>query len=195
MNGPFKRRDRVSPPSDIELMDKVRDGDIRQLAQLFDRHNQTLFNFYLRLTSDRQISEDLVQEVFFRMLKYRRTFRGEGKFTTWMYHLARNVHKDHCKKWRTEVKMGEEQDDIATIEPLAQEQLEQRESRDLLQKALAQLPIEKKELLVMSRYQDLRYETIAEILGCSVEAVKVRVHRAMNDLRIIFFQLSGEKHP
>ena len=58
---------------------------------------------------------------------------------------------------------------------------------------LAKLPIEKKELLILSRYQELRYDAIAGLLGCSVEAVKVRVHRAMNDLRRIFFQLSGEK--
>jgi RNA polymerase sigma-70 factor (ECF subfamily) len=134
----------------------------------------------------------MVQEVFFRMLKYRHTFRGDGEFLTWMYHLARNVHTDHHKKWKNEPRTAEEPEELATGEPHAQEQLEQMQDRELLERALAKLPIEKKELLILSRYQDLRYDAIAELLGCSVEAVKVRVHRAMNDLRTIFFQLSGE---
>jgi RNA polymerase sigma-70 factor (ECF subfamily) len=183
----------VSSPTDIELMDHVRRGDIRQLAHLFNRHNLKLFNYYLRLTGDRHLSEDMVQEVFFRMLKYRHTFRGDGEFLTWMYHLARNVHLDHHKKWRNHPAAAEQPEEPATEDPHAQEQLEQKQDRELLEQALAKLPIEKKELLILSRYQDLRYDAIAGLLGCSVEAVKVRVHRAMNDLRRIFFQLSGEK--
>ena len=186
------RKGRVSSLTDIELMEEVRDGDIRQLSHLFDRHHLKLYNFYLRLTSKRHVSEDLVQEVFFRILKYRHTFRGNGEFTTWMYHLARNVHRDHYRKWNHEAEMGEEQEHISTEEPLPQEQLEQRQDQELLQEALARLPVEKKEILILSRYQGLRYEVIAELLGCSEEAVKVRVHRAMNELRTIFFQLSGE---
>jgi RNA polymerase sigma-70 factor (ECF subfamily) len=183
----------VSSPTDIELMDQVRDGDTRQLAQLFTRHHLKLFNYYVRLTGDRHASEDMVQEVFFRMLKYRHTFRGDGEFLTWMYHLARNVHLDHHKKWRNRPAVAEDPVEQSTEEPHAQEQLEQKQDRELLEQALARLPTEKKELLILIRYQDLRYDAIAELLGCSVEAVKVRVHRAMNDLRRIFFQLSGEK--
>jgi RNA polymerase sigma factor (sigma-70 family) len=183
----------VSSPTDIELMDQVRDGDIRQLAHLFNRHHLKLFNYYLRLTGERHGSEDMVQEVFFRMLKYRHTFRGDGEFLTWMYHLARNVHMDHHKKWGNRRAMEEKQEEQAAEEPHAQDLLEQKQDRELLEQALARLPLEKKELLILSRYQDMRYDAIAGLLGCSVESVKVRVHRAMNDLRTIFFQLSGEK--
>jgi RNA polymerase sigma-70 factor (ECF subfamily) len=174
-------------------MGNVRDGDIRQLAHLFDRHHVGLYNFYLRMTGRKQVSEDLVQEVFFRMLKYRHTYEGDGEFTAWMYRLARNVQKDHYRKWRHEPVTVHELPDPATAEPLAHELLERKQNSELLQRALAKLPAEKKELLILSRYQDLRYDAIADILGCSVDAVKVRVHRAMNDLRKIFFQLSGEK--
>lgn len=183
---------RVSSPTDTELMENVRDGDIRQLAELFDRHHLKLYNFYLRLTGHRQMSEDLVQEVFFRILKYRRTFRGDGEFAAWMYHLARNVQRDNYKKWKNEQPSVEQFEDPAAPEPLAQEQLEQKEHGEILLRALALLPVEKREVLVLSRYQGLRYDAIAELLGCSVEAVKVRVHRAMNELRTKFFELSGE---
>ena len=183
----------MSSPTDIELMDQVRDGDTRQLAHLFNRHHLKLFNYYVRLTGDRHESEDMVQEVFFRMLKYRHTFRGDGEFLTWMYHLARNVHMDHHKKWRNRPAVAGDPEEHATDEPHAGEQLEQKQDRELLRQAMAKLPIEKRELLILSRYQELRYDAIAELLGCSAEAVKVRVHRAMIELRRIFFQLSGEK--
>jgi RNA polymerase sigma factor (sigma-70 family) len=173
-------------------MDKVRGGDLAQLALLFERHRVKLYNFYLRLTRNRSLSEDMVQEVFLRMLKYRHTFRGDGEFTMWMYHIARNVHYDHHSKPRHEQVAGAEQEEPLAGEPSAHETMEKDQDMQLLQKALARMPVDKREILILSRYQGLRYDVIAGILDCSVEAVKVRVHRAMNELRQIFFQLSGE---
>jgi len=169
---------------------QVRDGDIRRLEHLYEKHHVRLYNFFRRLTGDRQLSEDLVQDVFYRMLKYRHTFRGEGEFATWMYALARNVFKDHHRRNQP---VTVELKDTPTGDPLPHQLLEEEQSRKLLEKALSQLPPEKREVLLLSRYQDLRYDAIAGILGCSVEAVKVRVHRAMNELRNKFFQLSGEE--
>jgi RNA polymerase sigma factor (sigma-70 family) len=184
----------VSAPSDTELMVNVREGDLRQLTHLFERHHVKLYNFYRRITGDRHLSEDLVQELFYRMLKYRHTFRGEENgFIPWMYHLARNVHRDHRRKWKQEVNSAPGEEELPDGNPHAHDKLEEQQHRELLQRALAKLPDDKKEILIMSRYQELRYETIAEILGCSIAAVKVRVHRALKELRTIFFQLSGEK--
>jgi RNA polymerase sigma factor (sigma-70 family) len=183
----------VSSLSDIELMGLVRDGEVRQLAFLFERHHLKLYNFYLRMTGERLASEDMVQEVFFRILKYRRTFRGDGEFAAWMYHLARNVQRDLYKKRKMEPADEMQLDNLASEEPHAQEALERRQEKDLLREALRRLPFEKREILILSRYQDLRYEVIGGILGCSEEAVKVRVHRATNELRTVYFELSGEK--
>jgi len=66
-------------------MMSVRDGEISNLAPLFERHSAKLFNYYVRLTGNRQLSEDMVQDVFLRILTYRHTFRGESQFTTWMF--------------------------------------------------------------------------------------------------------------
>ncbi len=183
----------MSSLSDIELMGLVRDGEVRQLAFLFERHHIKLYNFYLRMTGERLTSEDMVQEVFFRILKYRHTFRGDGEFAAWMYHLARNVHRDLCRKRKMEPADDMALDDLASGEPHPDEELERTQENDLLRQALGQLSVEKREILILSRYQDLRYDAIAEILGCSAEAVKVRVHRAMNELRTVFFELSGGK--
>lgn len=183
----------MNPPTDNELMERVRAGDLAQLAHLFERHRVKLYNFYLRLTRSRTLSEDMVQEVFLRVLKYRHTFRGEGEFTMWMYHIARNAYRDHTTKWKHEWVADSEQEEPASGDPGAHDALELDQNARLLQEALARLPVEKREILVLSRYQELRYEVIGGILNCSTGAVKVRVHRAMKELREIFFQLSGEK--
>ncbi len=183
----------MSVPTDIELMAHVRDGDISQVAPLFERHHVRLYNFYIRLTGQRQLSEDLVQEVFFRILKYRHTFRGNGEFVTWMYHVARNVHYDHRDKWKREDTITGEQEEWPAEDPSAHDLVERTQQEEILQQALAELEVEKRELLILSRFQGLRYDAIAEILGCSTEAVKVRMHRAVNELRTIYFRLSGEE--
>lgn len=172
-------------------MQSVREGNLDKLGLLFERHHVMLYNHYIRLTRDRQLSQDLVQEVFFRILKYRHTFRGEGQFTTWLYHIARNVRIDYARRGGHETPYDEELHDPPDDPPF-RDTAEFKQSVSLLDAALATLPEDKREIILMSRYQNLKYAAIAEILGCSVEAVKVRVHRAMNDLRRIFFQLSGE---
>jgi len=87
--------------TDTQVMENVRDGKIEQLAILFERHHVPLFNFLVRLTGSRQVSEDLVQEIFCRILKYRHSYRGTSKFTTWLFQIARNAHIDHLRKQKS----------------------------------------------------------------------------------------------
>src|SRR5690242_8089550 len=77
---------------------EVKAGQLDKLGILFERYSKSLFGFFYHMTSDKELSQDLVQNVFYRMLKYRHTFTADGKFITWMYHLARNVSADHFKK-------------------------------------------------------------------------------------------------
>jgi RNA polymerase sigma-70 factor (ECF subfamily) len=111
-------------------MARVRDGELDLLAELFERHQRRLFNFFLRLAPGRSAAEDLVQEVFVRMLKYRHTFRSEAEFTPWMFALARNAAVD---QFRARPKL-EVQEDPEAPEPAAPlehplEELEKRSSR------------------------------------------------------------------
>lgn len=174
---------------DNAIMLKVKAGDLDKLALLFERYNRPLFGFFYRSCGHAESSEDLVQNVFMRMLKYRHTFTGEGKFTTWMYHLARNVLADHFKKQK---KSGYT-DDFAQLENMNDQTdtqaHEQEENLVLLRKAIGKLSPDKQEVLVMSRYQGLKYKEIAEILQCTEANVKVRVYRAVQELRQIYLQL------
>ncbi len=181
--------------ADHLVMLAVRDGDVERIGVLFDRHHRMLFNFFLRLTANRGLSEDLVQEVFFRMLKYRQTFQVGTSFTAWMYQVARNAHIDQGRKRRLEIVPDEEPswDEVASTDADPLERLAHAQEVKLLRRALDRLPVEKREVLVLSRFQNLKYSEIADILGCEVGAVKVRVFRAVRELGQIFSELAGEK--
>jgi RNA polymerase sigma-70 factor (ECF subfamily) len=180
-------------PTDNELMEQVRDGKVERLAVLFERHQTMLFNFFLRLTGDRAASEDLVQEVFIRILKYRAGYHGESRFVVWMYQIARNAHVDHLRKRRPEVPLDERVEATPGREPLPEDRVEADQEAALVRRALDRLPERKREILLLFRYQDLKLREIAELLGCQVGTVKVQVHRALKDLSRIYFELQGGK--
>ena len=175
--------------SDEELMSQVRNGVGEMLGVLFERYQAPLFNFYLKLTGERAASEDLVQEVFFRILKYRQSYRLETPFRAWMYQIARNARVDYLRRRRPET--GWEPEMSQAIVPV--DTAQQSQENALLHRALMQLPVEKREVLVLSRFQELKYEEIAQLLGCELGTVKTRVHRALQELRDIFHQLRSGK--
>jgi RNA polymerase sigma-70 factor (ECF subfamily) len=84
--------------TDEALMRAVRDGDVAQLGTLFERYHVPLFDFLVRMTGDRTAAEDLVQDIFMRVLKYRSTFRDAGSFETWLFRIARNARADYFRK-------------------------------------------------------------------------------------------------
>ena len=185
----------VDEISDHELMLAVRAGEIGKLGDLFERHHQRLYGFFVRLTNQPSVSEDLVQIVFYRILKYRHTYRDEGKFTAWAYHLARKVAADHYRK-HANAPAATDPSDLHNHADSAPDSAQRaRDSDDLsfLRTALARLPLEHREVLVLSRLQSLEHKEIARLMDCSVGAVKVRVHRALKELREVYFKIRKEK--
>ena len=176
--------------TDSSLMRAVREGDLGALAILFERHHRPLFNYFVHMNGNRDLSEDLVQDVFTRMLKYRHTYQPDRAFAAWMYQIARNAQADSIGKRKLEVAMPDRE--FATVSVM-EENLKRKQEISLLKRAMARLPIDKRELLVLSRFQNLKYEEIASILECDVGAVKVRVYRAVRALGQIYFELSGER--
>jgi RNA polymerase sigma-70 factor (ECF subfamily) len=172
---------------DEELMLQVREGVGEMLAVLFDRYQTPLFNFYCRQIGDRAACEDLVQDVFFRVLKYRQSYRPGTPFRAWIYQIARNARLDYARKHPDAVPFEPEMS--PAVIPI--DSLETQQHSALLQHALQMLPDEKREILLLSRFQELKHEEIAAMLGCEVGAVKVRVHRALRELRKVFESLTG----
>jgi RNA polymerase sigma-70 factor (ECF subfamily) len=177
--------------TDNFLMEEVKKGKVEKLAVLFEKYHIQLFNFFLRLTGNRGVSEDLVQDVFLRILKYRTTYKGQSKFSVWMYQIARNAHIDFLRKSKGELSLDDQWDEVVESAPTPLDRLEHGQDVKLIQEALARLPLKKREVLVLSRYQDMKYKDIAELLGCQIGTVKAHVHRAIKDLGKIYYELSG----
>jgi len=181
----------VNKTSDNNLMVQVRDGNVEKLAVLFERYHVMLYNFFLRLTGNRGISEDLVQDVFVRVLKYRASYQGQDKFTIWLYRIARNAHIDFLRKRKDEVSLGEQWDEAHSLESSPPEKVEQAQEIARLNLALAKLPLKKREVIILSRFQNLKYKEIAELKGCHIGTVKALIHRSIKDLGKAYFELSG----
>ena len=179
--------------TDHDLMLAVRNGDIEKLGLLFEQHHKKLYNFFLLNIKSRQVSEDLVQDVFFRMLKYRHTYRDKANFKTWMYTIARNARINYFREHNTRPEQLIDADDFVSSDPNPEEEYESQSDIDQLRKAMEELPEDKREVIIMSRFNNMRYEEIGKVLGCSVGTVKVRVYRAVRELTKIYLKLAGEK--
>jgi RNA polymerase sigma factor (sigma-70 family) len=179
--------------ADNTLMLKVKEGNLDKLGLLFERYKKPLFGFFYGMNKDSDLSEDLVQNVFFRILKYRYLFRGEGDFKTWMFHIARNVNHDHFRKNKLKIKESLEswEERLGSDENRATE-FQRDDEMKLLSMAMDRLPDDKREILLLSKFQDKKYKEIGEILGCSEGAVKVKVFRALQELKELYKGL--EKH-
>ena len=178
----------ASNSTDEKLMEQVSRGDLDVLSVLFGRYQLPLYNFFYRQNYDRAISEDLVQTVFERVLKYRNSYMLSMKFRSWIYQIARNAKKDH---YRSQQRISDfvQPDDLEILTDSVALNLEQQEDLQQLQQAMAILPEMQREILVMTRFQKMKYAEVAEILQCSEGAVKVKVHRAIKQLRTLFFKI------
>ncbi|HXB96132.1 MAG TPA: RNA polymerase sigma factor [Puia sp.] len=166
----------------------VKEGHLSELTTLFERYQTSLYNFFLRLTPDRAVSQDLTQNLFYRVIRYRGSYDpAQGTFRSWIYRMARNVHIDYCKQ---EQKVAGRQTDPSVAEQHAAEEVSgyTQDQYQRLDDALAQLAPDQREVLVLSRYQGLKYEEIARIRESSVAAVKVQVFRALRQLRTLYFK-------
>ncbi|MBI3132980.1 MAG: RNA polymerase sigma factor [Acidobacteria bacterium] len=169
-------------------MAHVQAGETAHVGTLFHRHHRPLFGYLYRMNGHGPLCEDLVQEVFLRVLRYAHTFKPGSAFKPWLYQIARNVLADHWKRLPPEVPLALD----SAAEPPDPDHFLQRLEADQdhhnLLSALACLPRDKRELLLLSRNPDLSYEDIAGLLQSTPGAIKVRVHRALNDLKAVFFR-------
>lgn len=170
-------------------MSQVQANDLDQLTVLFDRYQLPIFNYLLRRTSnDRETAEDLTQVVFERLLKYRASYQAPQPFRAWIYQLARNVHTDHWQRQRQmpacDVLEVEQQGGFGSSALAAMKTTEHEQN---LHEALALLPEAQRDILVLHRFQGFSYEEIGQQLACSAGAAKVKSHRALQALRILYF--------
>ena len=179
--------------SSEDLMARVAKGDYGAFEPLVNRHQTSILNLIYRFVGDRTQAKDLAQEVFLRVWKGAKTYKPEAKFTTWIYRIATNLCLNELKsahRWRWFPFHRSDEDKGSSIEealsdgsPSAEDLLLAREQNRRITDALRNLPANQRMALVLKRYDDLSYQEIAQILGCSVSAVESLLVRAKKTLQ------------
>ena len=183
----------MNSSDDNEVMIQVRNGEIGRLNVLFCRYQGMLAGYFFNQCGNSETAKDLTQDTFWRILRYRSSFSPSYAFKSWMFQIARNVYTDHCKASQRQVLPFEihyslEPDEDKT----GRENCERDEQHQLLHRALATLPEDKREILFLARFEGLNYKEIASMLNCSVNNVKIRVYRALQHLRTQYQSLTDQ---
>ncbi|MCL6266904.1 RNA polymerase sigma factor [Flagellimonas myxillae] len=168
--------------SDEILMQKVAEGNLDLLKVLFDRHHKYVYNYLFKMTRDAMLSEDLTQDVFYKLIRYRGSYKG-GAFVSWLFSIARNNLKTHFTRDH------KFHDPIEVLDyRQADNEQDKQEEYSQLQNALDKLNAEDRELIILNRYQEIRYEELATIVGSTPGALKTRVSRILKKLRVIYLE-------
>ncbi len=178
--------------TDIELMLGVKAGDEACFERLLAKHRAPVVAFIYRLVHDRGEAEDLAQEAFLRVFRARKSYTPDAKFTTWLYRIATNLALNSLRngrRRRNDVSVdeagGEQRPPMDVADPASaiEERLVERERARTIRLAVDALPEKQRTAVLLHKYQDLRYEEIARILGCSESALKSLLFRAYETLR------------
>ena len=164
-------------------MAKVANGNLDVLKILFERHHKHVFNFLHKMCGDRMLSEDITQEVFYKLTKYRASYNN-GKFVSWLFTIARNSLNTHFRR------VSNKTEDLEAIDHKIAIQEEEKQDYSDLYLAINKLEASDRELVILNRFQEIKYDELAEIVGSTPGAVKTKVSRALKKLKTIYFQNS-----
>jgi RNA polymerase sigma-70 factor (ECF subfamily) len=168
-------------PTDDELMCRLGTGELRAFGALYDRHKVRVLSFLARLTGDRHIAEDLLQETFLRVWRHRADYRASGQFTPWLFTIARRLVIDHRRARMPEAEAAEA---LALDAPEAADDMAAtHQRRASIEDALAELPAAQREIVLLSRVAGMEAGEIAVVVDSTPGAVRVALHRALKRLR------------
>lgn len=173
-------------PDEI-VMQNVKDGNLNEMSVLFERYHLRLFNFFFKLGIPHDISQDLTQNLFYRMIKYRHSYKEGNSVKSWIYQIARNLHTDYRKQQKRSDELFTAAE-AYTADAVDDGENWPEEDYERLGQAMSLLSDEQREIIVLSRYQGLKYVEISAITSQSVSAIKVAMHRAIKQLRGIYFK-------
>ncbi|MGA1196302.1 MAG: sigma-70 family RNA polymerase sigma factor [Candidatus Latescibacterota bacterium] len=171
--------------SDAEILAEVAAGDIDAYGKIVGRYRGRLYNFVFRFVSDRETAEDIVQETFLRAFRKRKEYRAIANFSTWLFTIAGNLAKSELrrrKRWRLfslhrddDSESGMElPDETYRPDKVAESSL----ADDQIHDAIASLPENYRQVILLRDVEGMAYQEIAEIVDCPVGTVKSRVNRA-----------------
>ena len=181
---------------DDRLVELCRKGDIKAFEILVEKHQKKMINIAYRMIGDYEEASDVVQEAFLSAYKGIGKFRGEARFSTWLYRIVINESRNRRKQMRNrrrwegpslddpiETEDGQLRNDPPSSDPSVLEQIEQKEVRAKVQGCINGLDDEYREALVLRDIQGFSYDEIGDILKIPVGTVKSRLFRARNGLK------------
>lgn len=181
---------------DSVLVNNYINGHEKSLEILIIRHKQRIFSFILSKVSDREVAEDIFQDTFIKVINTlkRGAYNEEGKFLPWVMRISHNLIIDHFRRNKRLPKFNNTDDfdifDVLSDEMLSVEnQIIKNQILDDVQKLVAELPEDQKEVLVMRMYKDMSFKEIAENTGVSINTALGRMRYALINLRKLI-----EKH-
>lgn len=187
----------MKPNDGSELMVRFAQGDERAFELLIQRHENEIMNFFYRLTGEPHLAEDLTQDLFLKIFRYRKTYRPKSTFRYFLFQIARNMWIDLYRKRKVRpreisLQAPAKQDDAdatritdRTIDSdrSPQEKLIRKEKVLALNKAITKLPEKQREVVALSFEGKLKYAEIATILDVPEGTIKSRMHAAVKNLR------------
>jgi RNA polymerase sigma-70 factor (ECF subfamily) len=181
--------------TDIALMELIKRGDDKAFDLLLSRHQRSVYNLAYRFLNDEAEAEDITQEAFIRVFKASGTYSPEAKFTTWLYAIVKNLCFNSLRRKRTAHIVSIEEERLPeipaqNIDPC--ETIDRQRLRTKVSCAVNALPENMRIAVILHKFHGLQYHEIAEILGCSLNAVKLRVHRAKAVLANSLSDFAGE---
>jgi RNA polymerase sigma-70 factor (ECF subfamily) len=187
---------------DLAIVEAVRNGETEEFRTLVERHKRRLYAVILRLVGDPSLAEELAQESFVRAFRALRDFRRESSFGTWLVQIGIHAARDRMRglRRRSELSLdapppvGRPRLELVDTSPAADPgfEVEAEEERSLMRTALASLPPEYREVLVLKHFESWSYDEIASATGDSVGTLRVRAFRARQLLRERLTELGWE---
>lgn len=180
--------------SDEQLIQWVADGDASCLGTLFERYHRAVYQFCLQMTRNPAYAEDVAQEVFLKVLKAAKKFRGEGTFKGWLFNIARNATFDYLRQVKRHgdpQAPGEYTESLQVDELSAEQSAEGNQRMGNLIKALATLPAHFQEVIWLGRFEFDSFRELGQALDCKTGTARVRMHRAMQQLNLAFAEING----
>ena len=170
-----------------ELVRRCQNGDKRAMETIMRQYQQWVYNIAYGMLSNPEDASDVAQDVFLWLWENIGQFRFKSRFSTWLYRIVTNRClnlKDQRQRRKTDPMEIDDSQPWAPLDTATPERtVLQAEQREILQKALAALKDDYRKILILREMQDLSYEELAEVLGCSVGRVRSRLHEARQALR------------
>ncbi len=169
-----------------ELVTRICNGSAEAFEQLFRLHYSNLHRFLWGYVKSTHIAEELVQEVFLKVWEYRKTLNSDENIKTYIYKIGRNKAIDYLRHQQVVQKWEEEKKALHSFSLVPKELDDKIHNKFLLgeiKKAIEELPEKRRLVFILSRYEDMSYKEIADVLEISVNTVETQISRALKLLR------------